>query len=106
MFFYVRVRQSDSSTPNLFSNEGTLRAQQHLRGLGTEGNSLQYGSFIINSEIATQKLREKTYETRGLMTSMALTLRLSFESEEAAGQEACLLLPPPRGGGNKCITAH
>lgn len=37
---------------------GHIKIKQHLRGLGTDGNSLHYGSSIMNSKMTVQKLRK------------------------------------------------
>lgn len=37
---------------------GYIKIRQHLRASGTEGNLLQYDSAIINSRMASQKLRK------------------------------------------------
>lgn len=56
---------------------GHIKIRQHLRGLGTEGNLLQYDSFIMNSKMAAQKLR------KALMISKALKSRRQFGTWES-----------------------
>lgn len=49
---------------------GHIMIRQHSRGLGTEGNLLQYDSTLMNSKMAAQTLR-KFPKTRALMALKA-----------------------------------
>lgn len=61
---------------------GHIKIRQHLRGLGTEGNLLQYDSFIMNSKNGCWEIEEIS-KMKALRISTALKWSRQFGTWES-----------------------